>query len=43
MSQYLPTGEFQWLNDDEVVGLDVTNIADDGERLQEERESQMSL
>jgi hypothetical protein len=31
MSQHLPTGEFDWLNDEEISNLDITQITDDSE------------
>ena len=31
MSQYLPTGEFKWLNNEEIDELDVDQIKDDNE------------
>jgi hypothetical protein len=31
MSQHLPTGEFDWLNDEEISNLDITQITDDCE------------
>uniref|UniRef100_V5GNI6 DNA-directed DNA polymerase n=1 Tax=Anoplophora glabripennis TaxID=217634 RepID=V5GNI6_ANOGL len=30
MSQYLPTGGFEWLNEREIMDFDVTNIPDEG-------------
>ncbi len=32
MSQPLPTGEFDWLTDQEIADLDVTDVADDNEQ-----------
>ena len=32
MSQYLPTDDFQWLSEEEAATLDVTGIADDGDK-----------
>ena len=31
MSQSLPTGEFDWLTEQEIADLDITNVADDNE------------
>ena len=31
MSQSLPTGEFDWLTEQEIADLDITNAADDNE------------
>ena len=31
MSQPLPTGEFDWLNEEEISNLDITQITDDSE------------
>ena len=31
MSQSLPTGEFDWLTEQEIAELDITNVADDNE------------
>ena len=31
MSQSLPTGEFDWLTDQEIAELDITDVADDNE------------